>query len=157
MTEEPVTPTATGIRSKEDVIALAVSLARPVVREMLPLDHAQAAIAAAVGRACRLGILDDISDPEGLIDVANHILDLNITIQEDKRDAVTHAIARTIRPLIDKQQSIGRLRAEAHDVNAEGGSLLSDAEVEQAVVHALYQARARLAPKPPFVPRRYYG
>jgi hypothetical protein len=157
-------PEAGGVRSKEDVIALAVSLARPVVRGMLPIDHAEAAIAAAIGRAWRIGILPYDTDPEGLIGIANHILRLNIELQENKRDAVISEIMRKVRPLIDKRLPLGRVRAEAHDVNADGGSLLTEAEVEEAIVHMLYQARARaqarsgvMPPsKPPWRPRRYH-
>ncbi|MGD0106886.1 MAG: hypothetical protein ABSC06_23035 [Rhodopila sp.] len=150
-------------RSQDDAIKLAVSLARPVVRSMLPVDQAYATIAAAVGRGWRLGILE-IPDPEGLIDFAAHILNLNIEIEEDKRDAAIGLISRTIRPLIEKHMPLGRLRAEAHDINADHGSLLTDEEVRQAVIHALYQARARVRgasakPKAPALPPRprYHG
>lgn len=147
------------VRSQADAVKLAVSLARPVVRSLLPVDQAYATIAAAVGRGWRLGILET-PEPEGLIEVASHILNLNIEIEEDKRDAAIALISRTIRPLIEKHMPLGRLRAEAHDINADNGRLLTDQEVEQAVVHALYQARARVvgpAPQPPKRPRRYHG
>jgi hypothetical protein len=158
-------PEAGGVRSKEDAIALAVSLARPVVRGMLPFDHAEAAIAATIGRAWRIGILPDDTDPAGLIEVAWHILRLNIDLQENKRDAVISAIVRTVRPLIDKQNPShprGFIRAEAHDINAEHGFLLSEAEVEEILVQQLHEWRARvMASQQPLYqqrrPRRYHA
>jgi hypothetical protein len=150
------------VRSREQAVALAESLARPVVRDLLPLDQAEASVAAAIGRSWRLGLLDEGVDAEGLIDIANHILRLNVDIQESKRDQVVAAITRVLRPLIDQRQPIGRLRAEAHDINAEDGSLLTEAMVEEVIVHALYQARAKHqantpAAKPQWRPRRYRG
>ena len=151
------------VRSQSDAVKLAVSLARPVVRSLLAIDQAYATIAAAVGRGWRLGILET-PEPEGLIEVASHILNLNIEIEEDKRDAAIALISRTIRPLIEKHTPLGRLRAEAHDINADHGSLLTEDEVGQAVVRALYQARARVKgppakPKAPVLPPRprYHG
>jgi hypothetical protein len=141
----------TSIRTHEDVVNLAVSLARPVVRSMLPLAHAEASIAAAVGRAFRLGLIASPDGPDGVIGVANHILHQNIKSQEDRRSAAVAAIALQVRPLIEQHAAIGRIRAEAHDVNADGGMMLTEDDVESAVVHALYVARAKLQrtkPKP---------
>ena len=68
------------VRSQSDAVKLAVSLARPVVRSLLAIDQAHATIAAAVGRGWRLGILET-PEPEGLVEVASHILNFNIEIE----------------------------------------------------------------------------
>jgi hypothetical protein len=151
------------VRSQDDAIKLAVSLARPVVRSLLPVDQAYATIAAAVGRGWRLGILET-PEPEGLIEVASHILNLNIEIEEDKRDAVMLEIGRCVRPLIDKQNPPvprGVIRAAAHDINGERGFLLTEAEVEQVLIRQLQLWRQRVLASQPAEPparsRRRYG
>lgn len=158
MSQETDAPGASGIRSKEDVIAMAECLARPVVRSLLPLDQACATIAAAVGRGCRLGFLD-AGDPQGLIETAEHILNLHIGLLEDKRLRIVCDIERVVPPMITRHEAIGRIRAEAHDINAAVETVCTEAEVERLIVHLLYQARARInaGRKPPPRARPYYG
>jgi hypothetical protein len=147
-----------GIRSRNDAIALAVSLAQPVIRQRLDADLAEATLAACIGRAWRLKFIDDVAEMD-LIPVAVHILRLNIDMLEDKRDAISSAINRALRPMIDRAEPLGSLRAEAHNINADADALMSEDEVEQAVVHALHQAKARIQGTvrraPP--PRSHYG
>jgi hypothetical protein len=148
--------TVNAARTQADVIALAQSLARPVVRNMLPLAQAFATIAAVVGRGCRLGLLQ-VEDPQGLIETAIHIMGLHIEQQETNRDNVVSDINRRLWPLIDQRVPANRLRAEAHDLNGEAALLLTEAEVEQAIVDLLYRARGQARGKAPRMPRRYHG
>jgi hypothetical protein len=138
--------------------ALAVSLARPVVRGLLPVDQAEAAIAVALRNADQ-GALPGIGTFEERLKIDCHILKINVDLLEARRCQIIGAITSTLRPLIAKLVFIGRLRAEAHDINAEGGGLLTDADVEAEVVHLLYQARERITGKqpPPKRRRRRYG
>jgi hypothetical protein len=135
-----------------DVTALAVQLARPVTRGMLLIEEAEAAIAVSCMQAARAGTLPGAGNVDDVVRIATHILHLNIEQQGNARDLVASAIGRVVKPLIDKFVPIGRLRAEAHDINADHGTLLGESEVEQVVIDALYRARARIrsreAPRP---------
>jgi hypothetical protein len=148
--------TARGV-STDPVVALAISLARPVVRGDLPLAHAEAAIIAAHARAVRSGARPPETNIEDLARIDLHIMQLHIDKLEDTRAAACGRILQAVRPLISRHAPIGQVRAIAHDVNADHGFVLSEADVEQAVVEALYQARAKMAPppRPPFRPRRF--
>ena len=100
------------------------------------------------------------ADVEALIRIDRHILGLNIDIQENERSKAMSAIERRVRPLIGQDPPIprGRIRASSHDINADFGFPLTEAEVEAVLVNLLYQWRARvLGQRPKKRPRRNHG
>jgi hypothetical protein len=137
-------------------VALAVELARPVVRSMLPLELAEAALAVALAREERAGTSPGTGSFDEKWRIDCHILRLNVEIQEDARDKAIGIIVRRIQPLIDSYSPIGRVRAEAHDVNADRGFMLSEPEVEGVIIQALYRAEAKVRAQSPRRPMRRY-
>jgi hypothetical protein len=128
----------------------------------LSIDQAVAALAnARVSEAAMEGnrALDGLADS---LRIDCHLLELYGERYDQARAATAYDIRLTVRPLITGRAAPGRIRAEAHDVNAENGRVLIEAEVEQAIVSELLAARRRagvLAPEPPPFrrARRRYG
>jgi hypothetical protein len=60
--------------------ALAKELSRPVARSMLPRNHAEAALAAAIFRAARKHELQH--DPVDVFEISLHLLTLHIQAQQ---------------------------------------------------------------------------
>lgn len=142
-------------------IALAVSLARPVVRGMLSIAQAEAAIAVSIAHDIRTGELPPGTDLEWHIKINSHILAVNLAHLSDRADLASHAICRGIRPLVDRARPVGQVRAEAHNINADRGFVLTEQDVERALVSELYRARSRAGvashQKPLRRPRRFHA
>ena len=126
-----------------NVFALASSLARPVARELMSLDHAEVAVAVACARAAREGALAGNADLADAIRISTDILHRALINQDTALIHVRAAIDRVIWPMITKRVLIGRIRAEAHNLNADRGGLMTEAQVEDVIVDALYRAEAR--------------
>jgi hypothetical protein len=109
------------------IAALTQSLAKPVSRGLLPLEHAEAAIAAAVARD------KTIADVESGVATWNHVLELNIRNAETRRLDARNAVLRTVRALIDRRQPSNRLYAEAHNANEDHALVLTEDEVDNIV------------------------
>lgn len=140
---------------------LAVSLARPVVRGLLPIDQAEAALAVSIAREERAGSSTGTGTLDEKLAVERHILQLYIDREERRRADVAHQIWRVVRPLIQAGANRYRARAEAHDVNAANDFCFSEPEVEQVLIENLLamqaQAQAQIrAHAPPRRPRRYH-
>lgn len=141
-----------------NVAALATSLARPVVRGLMPLEHAEAAVAAACGKAARDGTLAGNGDVADAIRIATHILHCTLTNHDTAVVLTSAAIDRVITPMIEKGVLIGRIRAEAHNVNADRGTLMTEAQVEETVKTVLCRIEPRVrAPKRPSLRRLGYA
>lgn len=143
-----------------DTISLAQSLARPVVRGLLPIEQAEAAIVLALSKRDKAGQNPGNGTLDDYIRLDFHFLHLEIKRLEEQRDAACQAIARVVNPLIGQHESKGRIRAEAHNVNAGFDIVLREAEVEQTIVNELVKARQRAqGPPQPSVrrARRYHG
>ncbi len=144
-----------------DLAALAVQLARPVVRGMLPTDQAHAALAAAACRAQREGRMSPAADIEDSLRILCHLLQIQVEKLEIERTRVAAAIGTAVRPLLNRREPRNRVRAEAHDVCADAGRPFTEAEVEELLLDELMKARLRAGVRPPEpVPRRgrrYHG
>lgn len=114
-------------------VALAVELARPVVRSLLPLASAEAALALALVREERAGTSPGAGSFDEKWRIDCHILRLNVEIQEDARDKAIEAIARVIKPMIRAHLPWNHLLAAAHDINGRTGFLLLEPEVAKIV------------------------
>jgi integrase len=73
--------------------SLAASLARPVIRGLLPLPHAEAALAVAIVRGVRDGTLAGNGTIDERIHIDNHVLRLNIADEDARREQATGAIS----------------------------------------------------------------
>jgi hypothetical protein len=140
---------------------LAASLARPVVRGWLPINQAEAALAASIARAERAGTSPGIGALDEKLAIERHILQLYIDREEQRRADVAHQIWRVVRPLILAGADRYRARAEAHDVNAANDFCFSEPEVEQVLIGHLLAMQAQAQAKtrasaPPWRPRRYH-
>jgi hypothetical protein len=122
---------------------LARCLGRPVARGWLSLPLAQAAIAAAAATKARTGRLDGNGDVADAIQFYNHVLDLHVQAEVDRRDKATGAITYTLRPLIAIRAPKSRLLAEAHNTNADAGFPLAEDEVNELAAIEVYWSLQR--------------
>ena len=125
------------------IASLTQSLARPIVRGLLPYECAAEAIALAIYRE------PAVTDVAGALPVWLHILDLNIHNAEVGRDAARSMVKRAMRGLIPLHTPWPKLMAEAHDINGAAGFPLSEAEVSDVVKLEVYYA----LPPAPWSPR----
>ena len=143
-----------------DPVALAVSLARPVVRGLLPIDHAGAAIAAAIARDERAGTSPGSGTFAEKLAIVCHIMGLNIEREENRRAKAAHDIWQNARPMIQKGAARGAVRAQAHNINAEHNRAFEEHEVEDVLLDLLAsmeaRAKAEQRAKSPWRPRRYH-
>jgi hypothetical protein len=144
-----------------DVAALTVSLARPVVRGLLPLEHAEATIAAVCARTARAGTLAGNGDAADAFQFWTFMLSQHIDREDERRAMAADDIWRVALPMVRAGAGRQRVRAEAHDVNSRRGFCFSEAEVEQVLLDHLHdmkdhaEAKARAtAPRRPM--RRYH-
>jgi hypothetical protein len=116
------------------IAALTQSLARPIVRGMLPYRQAQDAVAMA--------ILNEQSIPDAAeaLPIWLHVLRQNIHNAEVRRDMARGAIKNALRPLIPLRTPWRRLMAEAHDINGDADFPLSEDEVADVVKTEIYFA-----------------
>jgi hypothetical protein len=117
---------------------LAASLARPVARGLLAIEHARAAIAVAIIKGVRDGTSPGTGTLEEKLNIDRHIFDLHLQIEAARRERVIGAISRVLRPLIDLRAPRGRLLAEAHDCNADSGFPLFEPEVKEIAKIQVY-------------------
>jgi len=119
--------------------ALAVSLARPVVRGHLTPYQARCAIAAHVSKAEREGRMD--YDPGDVISFSRWLLASQIKRLEERRSLAAARIVWRVRPFIGTNRARNVILAEAHDVNGAEGFVFSEDEVTGIVDRELYYAR----------------
>lgn len=62
--------------------------------------------------------------------VLRHLTHQHAAQLQIRRDLTSHAIRRTVRPMVDRRQPSNRLLAEAHNQNADHDFVLDEAEVE---------------------------
>lgn len=146
--------------------ALEQSLARPVVLGYLSVEQALAALAVRNINQQKSGAAEGTATLDERLQLDEYFLNLFITRLVEQRASLTYDIERLVWPLIDRRAPRGRIRAEAHDLNAARDGLLREDEVEQVIVDTLYRQQAKLrrrdgvlAPSPPFRRRlgRRYG
>jgi hypothetical protein len=118
----------------------AASLARPVVRGLLPLAYAHAAIAATIDAGMREGTLAGTGSIEERIHIDLHVLGLHIRNEQARRERASAAIAHVLRPLIDMHAPRNRLLAEAHNANEDAGRPLSEPEVAEAAAILVWRS-----------------
>jgi len=121
--------------------ALAVELAKPVVRGLLTAYQARCAIAAHVSKAEREGRMD--YDPSDVIQFSRWLLASQVKRLEDKRSVAAARIVWRVRPFIGTNRPRNVILAEAHDVNGAEGFPFSEPEVTGIIDRELYFARNR--------------
>ena len=121
--------------------ALAVSLARPVVRGYLSPHDARCAIAVHTAKAEREGRLE--YDPGDVISFSRFLLASNIKRLETKRSVTALHIVRRIKPMIATKQPRNAVLAEAHDVNGAEGFMFAEPEVTGIVDREYYSMGRR--------------
>ncbi len=136
--------------------ALAVSLARPVARGLLPIEQAEAALAMAILKAERDGTQEGYADFDDRFRFDCHLLQLRLDHEWNQLAQTRHAIAAVLAPMIRKHRPWNHLMAEAHSVNGQNGFALTEAAVAELVEERVWLSLPR-APKPSFRRRPRYG
>jgi len=116
--------------------ALAVSLAKPVVRGYLSPHDARCAIAVHTAKAEREGRLE--YDPADVISFSRFLLASNIKRLETKRSVTALHIVQRVKPMIANRRPRNQVRAEAHDVNGGADFPFAEPEVEGIVEREYY-------------------
>jgi hypothetical protein len=137
-------------------LILAVELARAVGRGLLSELDALAAIELAAMRA-QLPASCTLDDK---VRIDRGIFGLHLERHYDLSNNTADDIQRAVRPLIAGQHPRGRIRAEAHEVNAEHAFQLTEPVVELVIIDELQRQRAQKsaatkANTPPYRRRRY--
>jgi hypothetical protein len=119
-----------------DPYRLAVALARPVARGLLPRPAADAALLLASLHAERAGS----GDAFDTFAVAKHVLHLHLDRITVRQDEARGGIQRRIWPLIEMRAPSSHIRAEAHDCNGAAGFPLAEPEVDSIASAAMINA-----------------
>lgn len=125
-----------------DIYALAASLAKPVVRGLLPLRQAYATVAVACLRAEREGTLQGNGDALDAMRLVSWSLRGAVRSRADEWCRCAARVDTVVWRLIQRKQPIGGVRAEAHDANADAGGLLTEHQVEEILLEALHRQEA---------------
>jgi hypothetical protein len=127
-----------GATHRGDVYDLAVELARPVARGLLPRSIADATILMTALRCC-----DGRYDPIDTAQIAAFVLRRRARDMTMKRDVAESRIIHSLRPLIARREPKNVLLHAAHDVNGAAGFPLSETEVDSIVATQVWWSLRR--------------
>jgi hypothetical protein len=122
---------------------LPVKLARQVWRGVLSETAALSFIELNAIRAERDGELLPACTLDDKVRIDQHIFEQSLVHHTDLGNATAFNIKTVVRPLIARQQPRGRIRAEAHDINADHDFQLTESMVELVIIDELQRQRAQ--------------
>lgn len=122
-------PMSPGHHWDPQLTGLARCLARAVARGLLSEQTADVALLVRCLHAHRLGSAR--GDPFQVAEIAQHVMRLHADNIVAKREIAVGSICRTLRPLLATRVPARRIRAEAHNCNADAGFPLTETEVDE--------------------------
>lgn len=121
-----------------NLIGAVPQIARAVSKGFFSADVASGAFLASTCRSYRLGLAR--SDPLEAADALSRALEQHVLRLEAQRRATVMEILRAIRPLINAGTTVGKMAALSHDINADAGRPLLEADVNALVRQQMNRA-----------------